>query len=149
MLARLRVDEKDLRVIKNLYNQQKASVGVEDELTETVDIERVVQEGCVLSPDLIILHGEIIMREIGGIEAFSIGGRNVNNIRYADDTVLLADSVEKLQALFDVGNRASKEKGLKIKREKTECLMVSRRSETPVCSKQIETELVSKLEHFQ
>ena len=149
MLERLGVDEKDLRLIKNLYYQQKAAVRVGDELTDTVDIKRGVRQGCVLSPDLFVLYGEIIMREIEGMEGFSIGGRNVNNIRYADDTVLIADSVEKLQALLDVVNRASEEKGLKINREKTECMVVSKRSETPVCPIQIETEQVGKVEQFQ
>ena len=72
MLARLGMDKKDLRVIKNLYYQQKAAVRVRDELTETVDIKRGVRQGCVPSPDLFILFGEIM-----GMEGFSIGGRNV------------------------------------------------------------------------
>ena len=79
------------------------------------------------------------MREIEGIVGFSIGGRNVSNIRYAHDTVLVADSVEKLQALLVVVNRDSEEKGHKINREKTECTLVSKRCETPVCPRHIET----------
>ena len=149
MLAGLEIDSKDIRVIKNLYYHQKAAVRVGDELTEVVDIKRGVRQGCVMSPDLFNLYGEVIMREIEGVEGFSIGGRNVNNIRYADDTVLVADSVEKLQRLVDGVSRASEEKGLKINREKTECMVVSKLSETPACSIHIEQEPVSKVEQFQ
>ena len=78
-----------------------------DELTETVDIKRGVQQGCVPSPDLFILYEEIIMRETERVDCFCIEGRNVNNIRYTDDTVLVVDSVENFQALLDVVNRAS------------------------------------------
>ena len=91
MLARLGIDEKDLRVIKNLYYQQKAVVRVGDELTELVEIRRGVRQGCVLSPDLLTLYGEVIMREFDMMDGFSLGGTNPNNVRYADDTVLIAD----------------------------------------------------------
>ena len=149
MLARLEVDGKDLRLIRNMYYQQKAAVRVGDELTETVDIKRGVRQGCVMSPDLFTLYGEIIMREIEELEGFSIGGRNVNNIRYADDTVLVAESADKLQALVREVNRASELKGLKINREKTECMVVSKRSDTPECLIEIEQEPVCKVEQFQ
>ena len=69
---------------------------VGDQLTETVDIKRAVRQGCVLFLDLFILYRGIVVGEIEGMEGFSIGELNVNNIRYADDTVLVADSVEKL-----------------------------------------------------
>ena len=67
------------------------------------------------------------------MDGFCIRGRDENNVKYTDDTVLITDSVEKLQALVDVVNRDSEEKGLKINRENTECIVVSKRSETPVC----------------
>ena len=89
------------------------------------------------------------MSEMEGMDGLSIGGNNIKNFRYADDTVLVADFVEKLQALVDVIKRASEEKELKIIREKAECKMVSKRSEMPVCPIQIETEIVDKFEQFQ
>ena len=149
MLVRLGVDDRDVRLIKNLYYQQKAGVRVGDELTEMVDIKRGVRQGCVLSPDLFTLYGEVIMREIEMLEGLSIGGRNTNNLRYADDTVLIADSEDKLQALVDEVNAASEEKGLKINREKTECMVVSKRNETPDCRITIGQEVIRKVEQFQ
>ena len=119
MLERLGVDEKDMRIIRNLYYQQKAAVKVGNELTEFVDINRGVRQECVLSPDLFALYGEIILRAIETMDGFSLGGRNINNVRYADDTVLVADSVEKLQDLVNTVNVASEEKGLRINRGKT------------------------------
>ena len=90
------------------------------------------------------------MRKIEGMSGFSTGGRSVNNIRYADDTVLVADSsLEKLQTLLHVVNRASEEKGKKTNREKTKCKVLSQRSETLICPIQIEIELVGRVEQFQ
>ena len=60
------------------------------------------------------------------MDGFSIGGRNINIIRYANDTVIVADSVEKLQALVSTVNVASEVKGLRINKEKTECMVVSK-----------------------
>ena len=119
MLVRLEVYEKDLIVIKNLYYQHKAAVRMGGELTETVNVKGCDRQGCVLSLDIFILYGEIIMRKIEGKGGFSIGGRNVNNVRYANLIVLIADLVQKLQALFDVVNRTSEGKGLNISRVKT------------------------------
>ena len=149
MLARLGVDEKDLRVIKNLYYQQRAAVRVGDELTDMVEIKRGVRQGCVLSPDLFNLYGEVIMKEIDMMDGFSVGGRNLNNVRYADDTVIIADSAEKLQELVNAVNEASEEKGLRINRAKTECMVVSKRNVPTECPIQIQQEPVKKVEEFQ
>ena len=95
MLRRIGADSRDIRVIRNLYNEQKAAVRVENKLTDIVDIKRGVRQGCVLSPDLFSLYGEVILRDLVALPGFKIGGRNLNNIRYADDTVLIADSEQK------------------------------------------------------
>ena len=83
---------------------------VGDELTELMEIKRGVRQGCVLSPDLFILYGEVIMREIDMMDGFSLGGRNLNNVRYANDTVLIAYVAEKLQVLVSAVYDASEEK---------------------------------------
>ena len=83
------------------------------------------------------------------MDSSNVGGHNVNKISYAYDTVLIADSVEKLQTFLDVVNRASEEKGLKMKRKKNGCLVALRRSEVPVCPMQIGTSPVGKVKQFQ
>ena len=101
ILQQLNIDGKDLRIIKNIYWEQKAAVRVEEETSNFQNIKRGVRQGCVLSPDLFCLYSEMIMRQIEEIEGLKIGGHNINNIRYADDTVLTADSEEKLQELLN------------------------------------------------
>ena len=149
MLVRLGLDDRDIRLIRNLYYHQRAAVRVGDELTEMVDIKRGVRQGCVLSPNLFTLYGEVILREIEELDGLRIGGRVLNNIRYADDTVLVAESMERLQALVNVVDAASEEKRLKINREKTECKVVSKKSESPECIITIGQEAIRKVEQFQ
>ena len=67
-----------------------------------MSIKQGVRQGCVASPHLFALYTEMIMRELGDLEGFRIGGRPtvVNNLRYADDTVIVAES-EKTTATLD------------------------------------------------
>ena len=101
ILRDIGVDEKDIRFISNLYWNQKAAARVGDEKTNwVVEIKRGVRPGCMLSPDLFSLYSQVVKDKLVGLDGISVGGRNVNNIRFADDTVLIADSEEKkLQAL--------------------------------------------------
>src|SRR5215469_7869328 len=79
-----------------------------------------------MSQDLFNLYNEMIMREIKELEGIRLNGYNINNIRFADDTVLVADSEEKLQGLLKVLNEVSERKGLKINKSKTEIMVISR-----------------------
>ncbi len=85
------IDGKDLRIIKNMYWEQSANIRIENELGAPVKIKRGVLQGCVLlSPDLFSLYSEYIMRSIEDLPGISVGGRNINSLRYADDIVLIA-----------------------------------------------------------
>ena len=123
------IDGADLRVLKELYWEQRAVVGVGDERSESVTIERGVRQGCVLSPDLFSLYTQIVMDEMKEIPGVKIGGRNINNIRYADDMVVMAETEEGLQALMNKLEEECRNVGLRININKTEVMGVTKRRE--------------------
>ena len=75
-------------------------VRVGDETSESVDNIRGVRQGCVLSPDIFFLYTQVIMDEISELPGVRIGGRNIKNIRYADDMEVMAETEERLQTLI-------------------------------------------------
>ncbi|GFN93972.1 endonuclease-reverse transcriptase [Plakobranchus ocellatus] len=105
---------------------------VEGEVSKFQNIKRGVRQGCVLSPDLFSLYSEIIMRNLEGHPGIKIGGSNINNLRYADDTVLIAENEKDLQQLLDIVKEESEKKGLELNRKKTEVMVVSRKQALPI-----------------
>ena len=83
----------------------------------------------MLSPDLFSLYSQAAMDEMADLESMKVGGMNINNIRYADDTVLIADTEEKLQRLVDRLDEECRGVGLKINMDKTEVMGVTKRKE--------------------
>src|SRR5438552_4549978 len=114
MLQDLDLDGKDIRLVRNLYWDQSAAIRYQNELGNFASIKRGVRQGCVLSPDLFNLYSENIMRHIEGVGGLIIGGHTLNNLRYADDIVLIAQSKEKLQEMLDIIDFYSEENGLSI-----------------------------------
>ena len=87
----------------NRYAGQEATVRTEHGRTDWFQIGKGVHQGCILSPCLFNLHAEYIIRNAGLEEAqagIKIAGRNINNLRYADDTTLMAESEEELGFLW-------------------------------------------------
>ena len=130
ILRQIGVDGEDLRLIKNIYEMQGVALQLGGELTDWIDIKRGVRQGCVMSPDLFNIYAEFIMRNIEE-EGIRVGGKNMNNIRYADDTVLLADSEEKLKALVQKVSEHSEAMGIKINRKKTKPMVITKKIEAP------------------
>ena len=120
------MDGYDLRLIKNLYWRQKVGVRVGDEVNMQQDIKTGVMQGCVLSQDLFNIFSEGNMRNLMELEHINVGGRNFNNIRYADDTVLLADSAEKLSSLVGALVRASEQYELKLSTAKYKVMVATK-----------------------
>ena len=90
-------------LLRNLYACQKATVRTGHGTTDWFQIGKGVRQGCVLSPCLFNLYAEYIMRNTGLHEAqtgIKIAGRNINNLRYAEDTTLTAESEEELKSLL-------------------------------------------------
>ena len=87
--------------MRNLYVRQEATVKTRYGTTDWFQIGKGVWQGCILSPCLFNLYAEYIMGNAGLDEAqagIRIAGRNINNLRYADDTTLMAESEEELRA---------------------------------------------------
>ena len=90
-------------LLRNLYAGQETTVRSRHGTTDWFQIGKGVRQGCILSPSLFNLHSEYIMRNTGLDEAqagIKIAGRNINNLRYADDINLTAESEEELKSLL-------------------------------------------------
>ena len=90
-------------LLRNLYAGQEATVRTGHGTTDWFQIGKGAREGCILSSCLFNLYAEYIMRNAGLEEAqagIKIAGRNINNLRYADDTTLMAESEEELKSLL-------------------------------------------------
>ena len=85
-----------------------------------------MRQGCILSPYLFNIYTEYIFRESQEIEGITVSGKNINNIRYADDTALVADSNENLQQIVNKVKQESDEKGLNMNVSKTKTMVVSK-----------------------
>jgi hypothetical protein len=94
--------------------------------SEAIGIKRAVRQGYVLSPFLFNLYTENIFKHINDKPGLNINGKLVTNLRYADDTVLLAENPAELQELIKETNMKSKEYGLDINIKKTKILKISK-----------------------
>ena len=103
-------------LLRSLYSGQEATVTTGHGTTDWFQIGKGVRQGCTLSPYLFNLYAECIMRNAGLDEAqagIKIARRNINNLRYADDTTLMAKSEEELKSLLKVKEESEKV-GLKL-----------------------------------
>ena len=103
-------------LLRNLYAGQEARIGTGHGTIDLFQIGKGVRQGCILSPCLFNLYAEYIMRNTGLEETqagIKIAGRNINNIRYADDTTLMAESEEELKSLLMKVKEASLKSSLK------------------------------------
>ena len=133
-------------LLRNLYAGQEATVRTGHGPTDWFQIGKGVRQGCILSLCLFNLYAEYIMRNAGLEEAQSgikIAGRNINNLRYADDTTLMAESEEELKSFLMKVKEESEKVGLKLNSQKTK-IMVS----DPITSWQIDGETVETMAYF-
>ena len=90
-------------LLRNLYAGQEATVRIGHGITDWFQIGKGVRQGCILSPCLFNLYAEYTMRNTGLDEAqagIQIAGRNINNLRYIDETILMAESEEELKSFL-------------------------------------------------
>ena len=108
-------------LLKNLYAGQEATVRTGHGTTDWFQIAKGVHQGCILSPCLCNLYAEYIMRNVRLDEAqagIKIAGKNINNLRYADDTTLMAESKEELKSLLMNVKEESEKSGLNFNIQK-------------------------------
>ena len=108
-------------LLRNLYAGQEATVRAGHKTKDWFQIGKGVRQDCILSPCLFNLYAEYIMRNVGLDEAqagIKIARRNVNNLRYADDTTLMAESEEELRSLLMKMKEESERVGLKLSIQK-------------------------------
>ena len=101
--------------LRNLYAGQEATIRTRHGKTDWFQIGKGVHQGCILSPCLFNLHAEYIMQNAGLDEAqagIKIAGRNIDNLRYADDTTLMAETEEELKSLLMKVKEESEKVGL-------------------------------------
>ena len=128
---------------EKLYAGQEAKVRTGRGTTDWFQIGKGVCQGCVLSPCLFNLYAEYIMRNAGLDEAqagIKIAGRNINNLRYADDTTLMAESEEELKSLL---MKVKVESGLKLNIQKTKIM-----THVPITSCRIDGETMETMRDF-
>ena len=124
---------------------QEATVRTGHGTTDWFQIRKAVRQGCILSPCLFNLHAEYIMRNYGLDEAqagIKISGRNINNLRYADDTTLTAESEEELKSLL-MSMKENEKADLKLNIQKTKIMASS-----PITSSQIDGETMKTVIDF-
>ena len=103
ILKELEIPDHTTRLLRNLYAGQEAKVRTKHGITDWFKIGKEVHQACILSPCLFNLYAEYIMRNAGQEEAqagIKIAGRNINNLRYVDDTTLMAENKEELKSLL-------------------------------------------------
>ena len=128
-------------LLHSVYAGQEATVRTGHGTTDWFQIGKGVRQGCILSPYLFNLYAEHIMRNSGLEEAqagIKIARRNINNLRYADDTTLMAESEEGLKSLWMNVKEESEKVGLKLNIQKTKIM-----ASGPISSWQIDGETVA------
>ena len=133
-------------VLRKLYAGQEATVRTGHRTTDWFQIGNGVRKGCILSPCLFNFYAEYIMRNAGLEEVqagIKIAGRNINKLRYANDTILMTESEEELKCLLIKVKEESEKIGLKLNIQKTKIM-----ESGPIISWQIDGETVETVADF-
>ena len=145
ILKEMGIQDHFTYLLRNLYAGQEATVRTENE-TDWFQIRKGVHQGCIQSPCLFNLYVEYIKRNAGLEEAqagIKVAGRNINNLRYAHDTTLMAESEEELKSLLMKVKEESENVGLKLNIQKTQIM-----ASGPITSWEIDGETVETVSDF-
>ena len=128
ILKEVGIPEHLTSLLRNLYAGQEATVRNGHGTTDWFQIGKGVRQGCIFSSCLFNLYAEYIVRNTGLEEAqagIKIARRNINNLRYADDTTLMAESEEELKSFLMKVKEESERVGLKLNMQKTKIMASS------------------------
>ena len=146
ILKEMGIPEHLTCLLRNLYAGQKATVRAGHGTTDWFQIGKGVRQGCILSPCLFNFYTEYVMRRAGLDEAqagIKIVRRNINNLRYAADTTIMAESEEELKSLLMKVKEENEKAGLKLNIQKTKIM-----ASGPIYSWQIDGETVEAVADF-
>ena len=119
-----------------------------NDLPEEIRIQRGVRQGCGASPTLFNLYTENTFRHIINMKGVNVGGTNYNNIRYADDTALLAGNEKELSELVRKINEVGKQFGMEINIKKTKAMVVSKKPNSPKINITIDREQIEQVTSY-
>ena len=123
------IPQHEIRLITNLYWDKRAIIRTEKGITKEVEIKKGVRQGCILSPILFNLYSECLIREaIEGEPGLKINGKNINNIRFADDTAIIAENEEDLQNLLNKITLTCEEYGMALNVKKTKTMVIDKKN---------------------
>ena len=125
IMKRAGIPELEVRLIANLYWGQTAVVKIGSDISESFTVKKGVRQGCILSPILFNLYTDYMIEEaFDDLEGCRVNGENLTNIRYADDTILVAESVDKLRQLLQSLSSKCSEYGMSLNQNKTKVMVL-------------------------
>ena len=146
ILKKIGIPDHLTYLLRNVYAGQETTVRIGHGTTDWFQVGKGVHQGCILSPCLFNLYAEYLMRNAGLEEAqagINIARRNINNLRYADDTTLMAESEEELKSLLMQVKEESEKVGLKLNIQKMKIM-----ASGPITSWQIDGETVETVSDY-
>ena len=146
ILQEMGIPDRLTWLLRNLYAGQEAPLRTGHGTTDWFNIGKGVRQGCILSPCLFNLYAECIMRNAGQDESqagIKIAGRNINNLRYADNTTHMTENEKELKSLLMKVKEESEKVGLKLNIQKTRI-----KASSPITSWQIDEETVETVADF-
>ena len=142
ILKEMGIPDHLICLLRNLYASQEATIRTGHETTDWFQTRKGVRQGCILSSCLFNLYAEYIMRNTALDEAqagIKITGRNINNLRYADDTTLVTESGEELKSLLMKVKEESENVDLKLNIQKTKIMASSPNTSWEIDGETVET----------
>ena len=146
ILQEMGIPDHQACLLKNIYTGQEATVKIEHITMDCFHIGKGVSQGCILSPCLFNFYAEYIMQNASLDEAqagIKIARRNINNLKYADDTTLMAESREELKSLLMKVKEENEKAVLKLNIQKTKIMASS-----PITSCQLDGETMETVSDY-